>query len=102
MDVTFRSCKSDRLFPDTTFAATQTAASHSSEDWLNSAPDFAWDTFLNYTTNPSLPDQVEAAPDDGGVYMSSDYNGGVPPWTDMFLGDSNIDWIGLSDILTSQ
>jgi hypothetical protein len=51
-----------------------------------------------------LPISLGAVPGESGGYMSSEYtdNGGVAPWTDMFLGDSNIDWIGLSDILTGQ
>lgn len=87
------------MFSGTTLEATQTAAGHPSEDGPSSAPDFAWDTFLNYTTNPSLGDQLEAGRGESGGYMSSSYTGEAP-WTDMFLGESNIDWIGLSDILT--
>jgi len=89
-----------RYFPDSDFAATQTAAAHSSDNWRDSAPDFAWNSFLNHTTNASLPEQSAETHGVGGDFVSSEYTGGVAPWTDMFLGDANIDWIGLSDMLT--
>jgi hypothetical protein len=56
--------------------------------------DFDWDSFLNHT----MPQQAEehglgSEPNSFGV------GGDTTLWTDMFLGDTNIDWIGLGDTL---
>lgn len=62
--------------------------------------DFDWDSFLNHTTTTSFPHQ-EAGNDYGGGLPSLSGAEDTTLWTDMFLGDANIDWIGLGDTLSA-
>jgi hypothetical protein len=39
---------------------------------------------------------------DGGDSMPPGGAGNAVQWADMFLGEANIDWLALSDNLTSQ
>jgi len=73
------------------------------EGFPGSVLNVAWNSFLDHTTGSSLSDQVESIGcGDGGGYVAQRDMGSDFPWTDMFLGDANIDWLGLSDDLTSQ
>lgn len=62
--------------------------------------DFDWDSFLNHTMTTSYPQQIGEQYAGGGDYLSSSIDGDSQMWTDMFLGDANIDWIGLGDTLS--
>lgn len=62
--------------------------------------DFDWDSFLNHTTTASYPHQTGDQYLGGGDYLSSSTDGDSRMWTDMFLGDASIDWIGLGDTLS--
>lgn len=60
--------------------------------------EFDWDTFLNHTMTSSLPHQD----DEHGSGIEPNCSGVVEDtalWTEMFLGDPDIDWIGLGDTL---
>jgi hypothetical protein len=73
-------------------AASNVVAPYSPEIPLASANDFDWDSFLNHTMTSSLPYQADG-PNSSVVAEETTL------WTDMFLGDPNIDWIGLGDTL---
>jgi len=81
-------------------AASEMAAPSSLESWPASVNDFDWDSFLNHTmTSSSLPHQAERQ-DSGSEPPPFGSVGDTTLWTDMFLGDTNIDWIGLGDSLS--
>jgi hypothetical protein len=74
------------------------ATTYSHEIRHASTNDFDWDSFLNHTMTTSLPDQTEGQ-GSGGEPTASSIVGDTTQWTDMFLGDPSIDWIGLGDTL---
>lgn len=57
-----------------------------------------WESFLNHTMASSLPQQAEGQ-GSGCEPTAFGIVGDTSQWTDMFLGDPNIDWIGLGDTL---
>lgn len=57
------------------------AADGSSHDVLASIDDFDWDSFLHHVEGQASNDDQAA------------------PWTNIFLAETNIDWIGLGDTL---
>ena len=59
---------------------------------------FDWDSFLNHTVTSSLPHQAEGQ-GSGDEPTAFNIAGDTTQWTDMFLDDPNIDWIGLGDTL---
>jgi hypothetical protein len=66
---------------------------------VSTTDDFDWDSFLNHTTTASFPYQTEANVfGDESMPLASEAD--TMLWTDMFLGDTNIDWIGLGDSLS--
>lgn len=73
-------------------------APYSHELQHTSANDFDWDSFLNHTMTSSLPHQAEGQ-GPGYEPTASSIVGDTTQWTDMFLGDPSIDWIGLGDTL---
>lgn len=79
-------------------AVSNMAAPESLEAWHASSNDFDWDSFLNHTVSSSLPQPPEGQIS-GSEPMSLGDLGDTTLWTDMFLGDTNIDWIGLGDTL---
>ncbi len=79
-------------------AASNMVVPHSHEIRHASANDFDWDSFLNHTMTSSLPHQAEGQ-GDGYEPTASSIVGDTTQWTDMFLGDPSIDWIGLGDTL---
>lgn len=81
-----------------TAAASNVAFQDSHETQHASANDFDWDSFLEHTMTSSLPHQAEGQGPGYGPTASS-IVGDTTQWTDMFLGDPSIDWIGLSDTL---
>lgn len=60
--------------------------------------DFNWDSFLNHTVNASLPQA--GGQRQSGDFLPTDASDSATAWTDMFVGDANIDWIGLGDTLS--
>lgn len=60
--------------------------------------DFDLESFLNHTTTSTLPNQAQAQGYGSEPTPFGDV-GDTTLWTDMFLGDTNIDWIGLGDSL---
>lgn len=75
------------------------------EGFPGSVLNVAWNSFLDHTTSSSLADQYQfdfGGNDGGGDYTPPGGTGNTVPWADMFVGDANIDWLGLSDNLTSQ
>jgi hypothetical protein len=60
--------------------------------------DFDLESFLNHTTTSALPDQAQWQGYGSEPTPFGDV-GDATLWTDMFLGDTNIDWIGLGDSL---
>lgn len=71
--------------------------SNSHDVWPASSNDFDWDTFLNHTTTSSLSQSEGQGT--GGEPIHFGTSEDTTLWTDMFLGDANIDWIGLGDTL---
>ena len=71
------------------------AASSMAAPYSREINEFDWDSFLNHTA----PYQAEQQHGLGSEPNSSGVVGDTTLWTDMFLGDTNIDWIGLSDTL---
>ena len=74
------------------------AALPSHEIRYASANDFDWDSFLNHTMTASLSHQagengLGPQPNSSGIVEDA------TQWTDMFLDDPSIDWIGLGDTL---
>jgi hypothetical protein len=78
--------------------STNTAYPHNS--WPTAASNFDWDSFLNHTTTTSFPFQAGEL-GSGGELMPFGPVEDATLWTDMFLGDANIDWIGLGDTLSA-
>jgi hypothetical protein len=68
--------------------------------WPTTASDLDWDSFLNHTTTTSFPFQA-GEHDSGGELMPFGAVEDATLWTDMFLGDASIDWIGLGDTLSA-
>ena len=60
--------------------------------------DFDLESFLNHTTTAALPDQAQWQGYGSEPAPLGDI-GDATLWTDMFTGDTNIDWIGLGDSL---
>ena len=60
--------------------------------------DFDLESFLNHTTTSALPDQAQWQGYGSEPTPLGDV-GDATLWTDMFTGDTNIDWIGLGDSL---
>jgi len=90
-----------RLNIDPDSLAVQNMATPYPQDlWPGLANDFDWDSFLNHTTTTSFPYQV-GSNDSSGDPMVPDAVEDTTLWTDMFLGDANIDWIGLGDTLSA-
>jgi hypothetical protein len=81
-------------------SATSTATPYLHNNWTTTTSDFDWDSFLNHTTTTSLPSQT-GEHDFGGELMPFGPVEDAKLWTDMFLGDANIDWIGLGDTLSA-
>lgn len=52
-----------------------------------------WDAFLNHTVS-AQPEQ-HLFDNTNDTFTGGD--GGMASWTDLFLGDANIDWIGFGD-----
>ena len=63
-----------------------------------SISDFDWDSFLSHTMTSSLPHQNEEHLL-GSEPPAPSIVGDTAQWTDVFLGDPSIDWIGLGDTL---
>ena len=74
------------------------AAPYSQDSWPEASNDFDWDSFMNYTTTSSLPRQA-GQQGSSGEPTPFGVDGDTTLWTDMFLGDTNIDWIGLGNNL---
>ena len=72
------------------------------EGFPGSVLNVAWNSFLDHTTNPSPVYQFDWEGIDGGDSMPPGGTGNAVQWADMFLGEANIDWLALSDNLTSQ
>jgi hypothetical protein len=86
--------------PLESMSAPSTATSYLHNNWPTTASDFDWDSFLNHTTTTSFPFQA-GEQDSGGELIPLSAVEDATLWTDMFLGDANIDWIGLGDTLSA-
>lgn len=55
-----------------------------------------WDSFLSHTTTATVGAHAQSG--DQHTFPGGDGgDGGMAEWTDLFLGDASIDWIGFGD-----
>lgn len=74
------------------------ATSNVAASYSHKSNEFDLESFLNYTTTSALPSQAQEQSYGSEQTPFGDV-GDTTLWTDMFLGDTNIDWIGLGDTL---
>ena len=74
------------------------ATSNVAAPYSHEINDFDLESFLNHTTTSMLPNQAQGQDYGSEPAPFGDF-GDTTLWTDMFLSDINIDWIGLGNSL---